>query len=259
MPRENSKRPKTDRIDCKKLAMFDAKGMLHTVYVPTLQEDADRQVVRLREMVKKKLARVKQQIKCFLMYNGIPEPEGVKRFAKKGVQALHDLELSKELRFCLDELLDEYHYLTQRLKPVVKKVNEIAATERHKEAITRWRTIPSVSVLTAMTFRTEMMDLDRFDKGREIGMMLGLAPQIQSSGESRREGPITKTGNQRLRTMLVVTAWKWIMFDLSAEETFLRIYNNTRSKKKAIVAMARKLGIIMWRMYVRKENYRQAA
>jgi len=257
--RETSKRPKTDRLDCRKLAMHDSKSLLHAVYVPTVQEDADRQIVRLREQDKRKLSKVKQQIKSFLMYSGIAQPAGLKYWAKYGVQTLYEMELPVELRFFLDELLEEYKFLTKRLKPVTRKVTQIARSDRHKADVHRWRTIPSVSMLTAMAFRAEMMELQRFNNGREIGMILGLAPQIESSGERRREEHIIKTGNHRIRTLLVVTAWKWIRFDPLAQETFLRLYANTRSKKKAIVAMARKLAIIMWRMGTRKESYRKVA
>ena len=144
-------------------------------------------------------------------------------------------------------------------KPLTKKVANTACSDRHKEAVDRWRTIPGVSMLTAITYQAEMMDLDRFDFGKEIGMMLGLVPRIESSGQHCWSGPIIKAGKKRLRSLLVRIAWRWVSLDLTAQEKFLHIYENTRSKKKAIVAMARRLAVIMWRMYVNKETYRRVA
>src|SRR3954471_65927 len=65
---------KSDRLDCRKLAMHAAKGLLQPVRVPTPQEEADRQVLRLREQLVRKARAAQQQIKSFLLHYGIPEP-----------------------------------------------------------------------------------------------------------------------------------------------------------------------------------------
>ncbi len=86
--------------------------------------------------------------------------------------------------------------------------------------------------------------------------MQGLAPLVRSSGETRREGPLMKTGNTRLRTILIEAAWRWIAKDPWARERFEQLVVNTGSKKKAVVAMARRLGIILWRINVPGAAYR---
>ena len=84
--------------------------MLKTVCVPAVEEEADRQVSRTREAVNKKLKRAKQQIKSFLLTHGIAEPDGLASWAKRGVDALHAMELSCELRFRLDTLLRDLEH-----------------------------------------------------------------------------------------------------------------------------------------------------
>ena len=89
--------------------------------------------------------------------------------------------------------------------------------------------------------------------------MIGLAPQVRQSGETRREGGLLKSGNARLRTVLVEAAWRWVRYDAAAANRYRRLVGNTGSGKKAIVAMARRLGVLLWRLSVRGEFYRSAA
>ncbi len=73
-PRPSKRRSKTDSLDCSTLAEYAAKGLLHPVALPTEQEEADRQLIRLRDQFIGKRRRVRQQIKSFLLQNSIPEP-----------------------------------------------------------------------------------------------------------------------------------------------------------------------------------------
>ena len=84
-----------------------AQGLLHPVRVPTEQEEADRQVLRLREQLVSKTRSVQAQIKSFLLQHGIAEPVGLGHWSKASVAVLRGLALLPELRFCLDLLLDE--------------------------------------------------------------------------------------------------------------------------------------------------------
>jgi len=86
--------------------------------------------------------------------------------------------------------------------------------------------------------------------------MQGLAPGVWESGETRVEGPLLKGGNRYLRTILVEAAWRWVKQDPAAARKYRKLIANTGNSKKAIVGMARKLGIILWRMLTRGEKYR---
>ena len=67
-----------------------------------------------------------------------------------------------------------------------------------------------------------------------------------------------KSGNCRLRTVLVEAAWRWVACDEAAQERYKRLVANTGSGNKAIVGMARRLGVLLWRMSIRGEEYRMA-
>jgi len=126
IPTPPGQEAKSDRIDCRKLAMFSGKGLLHAVKAPTEQQEADRQLVRLREQLVRKKRAVKLQIRSFLLQHGIAEPEGLGHWAKRAVEALRRIEVGDELRFCLDMLLDELQHAGDQ----VARVSARARTER---------------------------------------------------------------------------------------------------------------------------------
>ena len=114
-------------------------------------------------------------------------------------------------------------------------------------------------MLTAAAFRLELPEPQRFDHEGQVARMAGLAPMVRQSGEARREGGLLKSGNARLRTVLVEAAWRWVRYDEAAASRYRHLVGNTGSGKKAIVAMARRLGVLLWRLSVHGEPYRPAA
>ena len=175
------------------------------------------------------------------------------------MRALRGLQLGAELRFCLDVLLDELDHARGQVARVTKRLRELARTERHQVAVDRLRTVPGVGPITAMTFRVELPSPERFDDAAQVARMIGLAPQVIQSGQTRRSGRLLKSGNARLRTALVESAWRWVARDESAARRYRQLVANTGSGKKAIVGMARRLAVLLWRMSVRGEPYRAAA
>jgi transposase len=261
-PKSTCREAKSDRLDSRKLAMYSAKGLLQPVRVPTEEEEGDRQVVRARETIKKKVRRVKQQIKSFLLQHGIAQPEGLENWSLRSVAAVRELALSRQLRFSLDLLLGDLDHFSAQQKKADSAVRSLSRTERHRAKAQAMQTLPGVGVLTALTIRTELIAPERFTNGRQVTAMQGLAPLVCSSGQTRREGPIMKTGNKRQRTILIEAAWRWVGAsgkkgnDPWPAEHFAELLRNTGSKKKAIVGMARILGIILWRISVTGEAYR---
>jgi transposase len=250
---------KCDRLDCRKLATFAQKGLLQPVRVPTEPEEADRQVVRLREQLVRKLRTIQQQIKGFLMQHGIAEPAGLAQWSKTAVATLKGLPLSPQLRFCLDVMLDERQHAQEQVARVTRHLDEMSQTQIHQATAARLRTVPGVGLITAMTFRVELHDPARFAEGGQVARMIGLAPQIHQSGSTRHEGRLLKTGNARLRTVLVEAAWRWVARDPTAANRYRRLVGSTGSSKKAIVGMARRLAILLWRLSLGDEPYRAAA
>jgi transposase len=239
---------KSDRLDCRRLAVYAAKGLLAPVRVPTGEEEADRQIVRLREQLRRKTRRTKQQIRAFLLAHGLAEPPGLDHWSRRALSGLRGLRLDGSRRFCLDALLDDLEHTESLVARLTGRVTELAKSERHRAVVGRLCQVPGVGVLTAMTFRAELVAPERFRDGREVAAMMGLAPRVTQSGESRHQGRLMKSGNARLRTALVEAAWRWVSLDPQASQHYRHLMAKTGNAKKAIVAMARRLGIVLWRL-----------
>jgi len=257
-PRPATPEQKADRLDAERLAEYAAKGLLVAVAVPSETEEADRQLVRLREQLVKKRRRVKQQIKSFLLQHGVAEPRGLSGWSRAAFAALRALGLGPTLRLCLDVLLDELAELEAHVRHLERALRELATTARHAEAVAIARTHPGVGPVVAMSYLVEVHRGGRFDEPREVASYLGLAPRVRQSGPMRRDGPIGRTGRASMRALLVEAAWRWRQLDVGARHLFQRLRQNTGSAKKAIVALARRLAVNLWAMLTRREPYRAA-
>jgi transposase len=243
---------KSDRLDCRDLARLDEAHLLRPVAVPTEEEEADRQVIRLRDQVVQNRREGRQRIKSFLLMHGLKEPAGLEHWSAAGVAALETMEVrSPRLRFCLDVLLEELANTDETLAKVEHEMKEMAREGRHAPAVEALTAHVGVGRTTALAFRMEMYQPRRFSNERQVSAMLGLAPRVRQSGERRHEGPLLKAGRGRLRSMLVEAAWVWIQHDSAARKVYQRLVHNTGSAQKAIVGMARRLGLDLWRSLVK--------
>jgi transposase len=246
---------KSDRRDARAMSRLDGKGMLFEVYVLTPQEEADRQVLRGREQVVGDVGRTQRRIKSLLLQYGLGEPAGLRYWSAAAVAQLRGLAVLEELRFCLDQLLGDLEHGRAQLSAANRQVRALAAKERHAAAVRYMRSVPGVGVVTALTFATELPHPDRFERPEAIGAITGLAPRVSRSGETVKGGPILKTGNPRLRRVLVQASWQWVRRDPAAKGLFKHLVSETGSAQKAIVGVARHLAILLWHLVTTKSFY----
>jgi transposase len=258
-PRSATADSKSDRLDCRKLAEYAAKDMLKFIGIPTEQEEADRQIVRLRDQLISKRRRVKQQIKSFLLQYGLEEPAGLTHWSLEALGILKSLTLLPELRFYLDMLLKELAHLDGQLKKVDQPLRRLAKAKRHAAEVTLLKSHPGVGSVTAMAFRMGVYQPGRFKRSQEVAKYLGLCPRVRQSGQKRREGPLIKTGRPELRSLLVEAAWAWMRNDPAGRAIYQRLLANTANPNKAIMGLARRLAVHLWKMLVTGEMYRPAA
>jgi transposase len=164
-------------------------------------------------------------------------------------------ELSSSLRFSMSILIEELERLREKKKKVVKELNVLSQSERYKNNVKLLMSVPGVGTLTAIRFLLELGDIRRFRRKEELSSFLGLIPGEYSSGEKEHKGHITKQGCRWLRAWLVECGWSAIRKDPVMLEKFNRVSLHSGSRKKAIVAVARKLAIRMRAVLLSGEPY----
>ncbi|MCK4887768.1 MAG: IS110 family transposase [Planctomycetes bacterium] len=247
-PRQAAVQSKTDSIDCRKLAKYAAKGMLKYVIIPTIKQEAHRQLARMRQILIEKQRRVKLQIKSFLLQHGIPQPQGLSCWSNIAVEKLARIIISKQLRYCLDLLLEQLHFIKAQVSKLESETKQHFAKNHIGKKVKLLQTHPGIGPTIARQFATEIFNPKRFKNSTQISKYLGLAPTVKQSGQTLRDGPISKTGRPVFRSNLIEASWTWIRKDPLALRTYKRILSNTGQKNKAITAMARKLTIHLWKM-----------
>src|SRR6516225_4367121 len=158
----------------------------------------------------------------------------------------------------LEPLLKEVESLTEKIKDRDQKIEQIAR-EDYPET-TLMQQVGGVGALIALTFVLTVENKDRFQKSRDIGCYLGFRPRRSDSGQRQPQLRITKEGDPYLRTMLVQGAHYIISrrgpdTDLKRWGLHLAKHGGKRGKKRAVVAVARKLGILLHRLWVTGEVY----
>ena len=250
IPKPQTHDSKTDRIDARSLACYAAKDMLHYVHVPSPRQDADRQLLRHRDKGRKELTRIKNEIKMFLLYNGIEEPEGLVQWSRAAVAELETMLLAEGLRALLDMLLERYRFCHEHLARYMSRTRRLGKEERHSEKLERLREIGGVGLLTAMTALVELHNPERFERPEQVAKYAGLSPRLHQSGDGSRSVGLSPVGNRHLRHVLIEAAWRWWRRDEHARARYEQLRASTGCAQKAIAGLARKLVITMWRMLV---------
>jgi transposase len=156
-------------------------------------------------------------------------------------------------------LLTALRQSRQNQKEVLRKLRELAKSERYKRAVDLLRTAPGIGQLTSIRLALEWGDMSRFKRKEEFAAFLGLVPSDYSTGDNEHLGHITKQGNRQVRAWLVESAWVAIRFDPVLLEKYNRVAKDAQGKMKfkkmAIVAVARKLAMRLRGILLSGEPY----
>jgi transposase len=208
-PTKPGERIKTDRRDALKLLMLFKAGLLTEVYAPDLQQESARELTRLRQTARENLMRTRQQLQKFLTRHGYIYTEG-DNWTGKHLRWLRGLEFEEAmLRDVFDSYFTEMQHCIQRLDHLDKQVEQLAESKPYKEVVGLLKCFHGIDTLTAISIITEIFDFGRFENARELMSYLGLTPSESSSGEKQKKGSITRTGNSRVRRLLVEVSWHY--------------------------------------------------
>ena len=262
-------RVKTDRRDAERLARLLRLGEVTPVRIPTLEEEAARDLVRAREDARGDLMRSRHRLSKLLLRHGLV-------YDATAWTRTHDAWLRRQrfeggpLAIVFDECYGRMLDAKSRRDTLDKAISELAATPPYVDVVERLVCLRGVSTLTAFALTVELGDWQRF-RPQSLGPFLGLTPSEHSSGERRRQGAITKTGNSHVRRLLIEAAWhqrppsrrsitlerrragKPLAVQAQAERSARRLHGRwhaleTRGKPRTIVvvAVARELAGHCW-------------
>jgi transposase len=261
IPQEAGNRVKTDRRDSRKLALLLCKGMLKSVWVPTVEQRGRREVLRRRSQILSDRVRVQCRIKAALRFSGVEAVEPSGSWSQRAVRGLRNIVWPDRWQHeSFGRLLDEYQYLCQQLKRQTELLSELAATPDFTEDVQILKSLKGVGTLSAMEILLELPAIGRFRRSDQVAAYVGLTPAQYSSGEHIRLGRITGAGKSHLRGTLIEIAWRVIAKDVPMRQVYERIKARSGAKR-AIVAVARRLLLCFRRMLLDRQPYivRQAA
>lgn len=209
IPRKPGDRIKTDRRDAVKLARLHRAGELTAIRVPTPDEEAVRDLVRVVDDIRKDLIAARHRLAKFLLRHGRMYLTGKKWTARFWAW----LKTQSFERDCERAVFEHYKlqvlHLQERRDAIRKEIAAVAATEPYCDQVARLSCLRGISTEGAMTLLAEVQDFRRFPSPRPLMAFLGVVPSEWSSGGKESRGGITKTGNAHARRILVEAAWAY--------------------------------------------------
>jgi len=237
---------KTDRNDARGIAQMMRVNLYRPVHVKTLTSQKRRALLTARKLLQEKVIAIENDIRGLLRNFGhkvgIVGTVGFNDRIRELLDDMPDLvEIMEPLLLARQKLRETFKVLHSKLLSIV----------RDDEACRRLMTIPGVGPVTSLAFTSTIDVPARFSKSRAVGPALGLTPVLNQSGESHRVGRVSLCGDSMMRALLYEAAqvmlsrvkkWSWL-------KAWAMNIAKRRGRQKAIVALARRLAVIMHRMW----------
>jgi transposase len=256
----HARRIKTDRLDAIKLVtclrawLRGESDRMHVIRIPSPEAEAQRHLSRDRGEMQKEIGQHRDRIRKLLRTVGCWEDvqgDFAKRLENGEVRCYDGSALLPELHERLSRECARLAVVDQQLA-ALEKVLIKQLTEPVQKKIEDLAHIKGIGHVGAMRLVLELF-WRNFDNRRQVGSCVGLVPQPYDSGESRVDQGISKQGNRRVRALLIEMAWMWLRYqpDSALARWFAKRCGGTgpnkRSRRIAIVAVARRLAIALWR------------
>lgn len=271
IPRKSGDRIKNDRRDALNLARLHRAGELTSVYVPSAEDEAMRDLTRGREDAVKALRVARQVLLAFFLRHGY-RYSGLSHWSKAHWNWIADIKMPhRAQQITLQEYVHAVHEQLERAQRLTRLIQELVAQWHLAPLVNALQALRGVSLIVATTTVAELGDLTRFESAKQLMAYLGLVPSEHSSGGTIKRGGITKTGNGHVRRALIEAshayshparesrilltrleglpqevrdvAWK---AQIRLCGRFRRLIARGKSKNTVIAATARELAAFMW-------------
>jgi transposase len=241
-------RNKTDKNDARGIAQILRTGWYSRVHVKSFESHLVRALLTSRKAVLKKCVDLENEIRGLIRLIGIKLP-GTLKHGVYDVVVRELIERDRTLVHALIPLLDARLVL---YKTYLKLDNQTKALVRDDPVCQRLMSVPGVGAITALTFKAAVDDPTRFKSSRTVAAHFGLTPRRFQSGEVDNPGRISKAGDPDVRAALYVAAHSLVV--RSSEWSSLKVWGlrlmKTKGHRRAVIAVARKLAVILHRMWM---------
>ena len=247
-------RNKTDKHDARGIAQLLRSGWYSPVHIKCMQSHHIRMLLTSRKAVLDKCIDLEQEVRGLFKIFGIKLPAKLGHGSfDKVVRAI--IETDETLSHALLPLLDARLVFYKTFRVLDNRTRHLAQND---PICQRLMTAPGVGFVTALTYKAGVDDPSRFQRSRTVAAHFGLTPRRRQSGEVDIEGRISKSGDAEVRRTLYTAANS--MLTRSSQWTPLKAWGmklkKTRGNKKAVVAVARKLAVILHRMWIDDAQFR---
>jgi transposase len=269
-PRAPGDRIKSDRKDAELLARLLLAGQLKLVTVPTPPFEAARHLARARAQVRGDLKRCRHRVsKLLLLHGRVYGASAWTKMHRRWLEQQRFDQPATELAY-LDTLAAVDGLITRKAA-LDERLSRLACEGEWWPTVARLRCFRGIDTLSAFVLCLEIGDWTRFSRPAKLASWLGLVPSLEQSGESRRQGAITKSGSGYARRLLVEAAWHYLprpsvgpalaarragqpdhvlQIAFRAQRRLHRLYQRLRARGKpgnvTTVAVARELACFLW-------------
>lgn len=269
-PRAPGDRVKSDRKDAELLARLLLAGQLKAVTVPPPPFEAARHLARAREQVRGDLMRCRHRVsKLLLLHGRVYDGSAWTKTHRRWLAQQRFDQPATELAYL--DCLAAVDGLAARKQALDERLSRLAFEGDWAQTVARLRCFRGIDTLTAFVLALEIGDFHRFPRPAKLAGWLGLVPSLDQSGESRRQGAITKTGSGYARRLLVESAWHYLcqprigvtvanrqqgqpahilQIAWRAQHRLYRLHARLRTRGKpgnvSTVAVARELACFLW-------------
>ncbi|MES0217154.1 IS110 family transposase [Mesorhizobium sp. C280B] len=244
---------KTDRNDARGIAQMMRVNLFRPVHIKTLTSQKRRVLLTARKILQEKAIAIENDIRGLLRNFGLKVGAvGTAKFEdriRELVECMPDLEqIMEPLLAARRKLREEFAHLHR----------QVLAIARGDATCRRLMTVPGVGSIVALAYTATIDIPQRFRNSKAVGPILGLTPKLDESGESKRVGGISLCGDGMMRTLLYEAAqvmlthvkkWSWL-------KAWAMNVAKRRGLRRAIVALARRLAVVMHRMWLDNSEFR---
>jgi len=250
---------KNDKVDARKISRELSKGELEAIYVPSVDNEHLRSLVRHRHRLVTDQTRCKNRIWHTLMFHGLKLPADVdqanKYWSGKFITSLKELPCDTiYLRQTLDLAIEEYLMVRKLLSLATNQIRSLSSKPSFERIQKLLQSIPGVGIINAMVIMSEIQDMRRFKTLDAFCSYVGIVPDTSDSGETKKTRGITHRSNLYLRPAIVESSWVIIRKD-PAMLMLYKKYCGVMHANKAIIKIAKHLLSRIRYVWLKQQEY----